>query len=290
MTRIVVCDEKRRVKRNPALAVHQVRKIVGVDFSAARDAGRHIWICSARMAATGLRVEFVKPAENLPGGGRERADATMALRRYLAGADHVVAGLDFPFSLPRAVVGQADYRAFLLQFGARFQSAEAFRASCFQAGQGREPKRMTDIVARAPFAPSNLRMFRQTFFGIRDVLAPLVESGSARVVPMMRPARGATTLIEICPAVFLKRARLYSPYKGSGSGPCSSREVVLDYFTERRSLLSLPPSVREIIIHDAGGDALDSVLAALATREALIEGRVAQAPPGDVRRIEGEIL
>jgi hypothetical protein len=52
-------------------------------------------------------------------------------------------------------------------------------------------------------------LFRQTCFGIRSVLAPLVRDGLVSVVPMQRPAADKPWLLEICPASTLKARNLY---------------------------------------------------------------------------------
>ncbi|MCX7717017.1 MAG: hypothetical protein N2111_01255 [Candidatus Sumerlaeaceae bacterium] len=278
------------MKRNPALQTNTVQTIVGVDFSGASDAGRHIWICSARPRDHDLIIEQVQPAETLCGGSYARDAALAALREYLSGRSGVLAGLDFPFSLPAAIIGESSYRAFVSGFAAKYGSAEAFYAACRRAGRGRELKRATDIEAGAPFAPANLRMFRQTFYGIRDILAPLIASGGVCVVPMMAARRDRAILIEICPAVFLRRLGLYSPYKGPASRARSARSSLLDALRARFRLGGLTQPIRRLIVGQTQGDALDSVLAAVATFSAWREGRLGMAPRGDLRQIEGEIF
>ncbi len=76
----------------------------GVDFSAAANAGRNIWIAAGRATGDGLTIEDCRPAERLPGGGRRRHQALAALREWIAGQGVAAIGMDFPFGLPLPLV------------------------------------------------------------------------------------------------------------------------------------------------------------------------------------------
>jgi hypothetical protein len=58
----------------------------------------------------------------------------------------------------------------------------------------------------------------------------------------------------------------------------------------RFRLAGLKQPVQRLIVGQAQGDALDSLVATVATFSAWQEGRLAEAPRGDLRRIEGEIF
>jgi hypothetical protein len=67
----------------------------------------------------------------------------------------------------------------------------------------------------------------------------------------------------------LKRERLYRPYKGETDAHCASRKAIVNHF-QAIALLTIPrQAVRSAILEDRGGDALDSVVAALAVLRAL---------------------
>jgi len=80
------------------------RRVFGVDFSAAIDAGRHIWVCRAHPGSDGIRVESVDPLVELPGGARGRDEALQALAQKVLEAPRSAWGFDFPFALPMGVL------------------------------------------------------------------------------------------------------------------------------------------------------------------------------------------
>ena len=258
-------------RRQGDVSSRPVNRIYGVDFSAAKDAGRRIWIAAGAVWGDTLRIERCGPAERLPDSGRGRDESLSALRTFVAGSGACAFGFDFPFGLPRALVRQDDWEPFVLSFPGEYASPEAFRRSCRETAGGRELKRVTDREARTPFSPYNLRLFRQTYHGIRDLLHPWVRDRLACVLPMQGAAAGRPWVLEICPASTLK-ARwddLYVPYKGATHERRVARERILDRL-EVAGAVSIPdPAVRARVLDDDGGDALDSVIAAFATLEAL---------------------
>jgi hypothetical protein len=261
--------------------------VLGVDFSAAADAGRRTWVCAASVGERGrCVVESCARVEDLPPApARERGAALARLVEHVLASGARAVGMDFPFGLPRELAGASTWDAFIAALPARWPDAGAFREACAARTGGREPKRRTDLDARTPFSPVNLRLHRQTFHGLRDVLAPLVASGRVACAPMQARTReslaGRTALLEICPASTLKRLALYAPYKGAGDGLRASRRAILRDLQRRDVLAPLGRRLAGVIADDAGGDALDSVLAACATARAwsAFDERCAQCPP-----------
>jgi hypothetical protein len=178
-------------------------------------------------------------------------------------------GFDFPFGLPTSIaaklLGTDCWEELIIRFSDSFTQAEEFRQKCFEAGDKHELKRTTDKDTCTPFSPCNLRLFRQTFYGIRDVLRPLVMDDSARVLPMQRAIQDKPWLVEICPASTLKKAGVYSHYKGSGENNVASRRKILRHIEASEQLSITSREVRDRVIMNSGGDALDSIIAALAT-------------------------
>ena len=244
------------------------RRAYGVDFSGAADAGRRIWIAEGAKPRGALHIEACYPAEDLPGSGSNRDQALSALRDLIQREGDSAFGLDFPFGLPGELLKEATWEDFVRAFPQRYAAAHEFRSGCRAAARGRELRRATDRKAHTPFAPYNLRIYRQTFFGIRDLLAPLVVNQAACVLPMQPALPGKPWIIEICPASLLKREGLYFPYKGTARTHRAARARIVEHFEHRGALIPVP-EVRRTILADANGDALDSVLAALATARAL---------------------
>ena len=74
-----------------------------------------------------------------------------------------------------------------------------------------------------PFAAYNLRIYRQTFYGVRDVLAAAVARQAAAVIPMQEYAANKAWIVEACPASTLKSLGVYRPYKGATKAQCAQR-------------------------------------------------------------------
>lgn len=255
------------------------RQVYGVDFSGAADAGRAIWIATGEAEAGRLRITACRRGEELPGSARERSCCLAALRAFIGGQAGAVFGLDFPFGLPRPLVAERSWPEFVLALAGRHASPEAFREECRRRAGGREWRRRTDGEMATPFSPYNLRLYRQTYYGICGLLAPLVREQQACVLPVQPPEPGKPWLLEICPASLLKREHLYVPYKGRSAGAAGARAEILAGLERRGALAVASPALRARLIQDAGGDALDSVLAALAAFRAL--GAPASLSPGD---------
>lgn len=261
-------------------------RVHGVDFSGAMDAGRRIWIASGVVAGDYLRVESCRPAETLPGAGRGREAALAALRAFIAGEQEGVFGLDFPFALPAALMPEPAWKAWALAFASRYPDADAFRAACLAVGGGRERWRQTDRQTRTPFPAYNLRIYRQTFYGVRDLLAPLVGTDRASVLPMQPPAPNRAWLLEICPAATLKQMGLYQPYKGAAPGRRETRARILAAL-EADALCLASPKLRAAFLDNAGGDALDSVVAAVTVGLVLRKPELLAVAPESVFAREG---
>lgn len=238
-------------------------KVAGVDFSGAQDAGRHIWIAEGVPEINGLKVESLKRGDKLPRSGVAINEAMCGLRDYLSDLKESIIGLDFPFSIPASLIEQSTWSEFIYDFSRKYQSPEEFRIDCQTKGKGKELKRSTDNEAKAPWSAYNLRLYRQTWTGIRHILAPLTSENRARVVPTQTPRDGIPILAETCPASFLKSVDLYIPYKGRTLGPKEARAKILTEITKRSYLMPIINEMRGMVIEDSGGDALDAIIAAV---------------------------
>jgi hypothetical protein len=239
------------------------RRIYGVDFSGGADAGRKIWLAAGRVENDTLIIDACFPGEALPDSSRERETCLAALRVFMAQSGEAIFGLDFPLSVPQAVFADQTWLHFIRTFAQRFPSPQEFRRQSFLAAHGHELKRPTDVESKTPFSPYNLRLYRQTYYGLRDVIGPLVIDRVVRVLPMQSPRDDQPWLIEICPASTLKRLELYVPYKGKTDRYRAARTTILAALTARGPV-RLSRAIRSAVLDDPEGDALDSVIAALA--------------------------
>lgn len=259
------------------------RYVYGVDFSGARDAGERIWIALGSIREDVLNVADLFQARSLPGSGRGRGLSHRALATFIGEQEDGIFGLDFPFSLPRDLVRGRSWEEFVLTFEEAYKSPEDFRELCRSEAKGRELKRITDIESRTPFSPYNLRLYRQTYFGIRDVLATLIKTDTACILPMHQPLDGKAWVLEICPASTLKRENLSTSYKGRAEVRRAARLMILQAIEEKLQLRVAKSAIRSKIVSDIGGDALDSVIAVLATFKAFRNTFALDAPcPYDI--------
>jgi hypothetical protein len=249
--------------------------IYGVDFSGAKDAGKRIWIARGIIEGRKLRIEDCCKASSLPGAGNDRNSCLAALWDFIGREKNSVFGADFPFGLPNKVIQElfkvGTWAEFVRDFYETFSSPENFRKICWKAADSSELKRVADKHSKTPFSPYNLRVCYQTYYGIHDILYPLVSADQARVLPMQRVERGKTIIIEICPASTLKQLEkqpniknLYKTYKGKGEEYRNQRLKIVDALMKTNHT-SIPDSIRTIALNDTGGDALDSIIAAYST-------------------------
>lgn len=254
--------------------------VYGVDFSGAVDAGKRIWIAEAVASDGLLSVSGLDPAHRLPGSAVEREAALGALRRLIAARPAAVVGIDVPFGLPASLVGQATWLDFVRWFVGRYPDADGFKAACWAAAAGKELRRATDRSARTPFSAYNLRLYRQTFFALDEVIGPLVLAGHAVAAPMQPRTAGQATLAEVCPASTLKAHRQYVPYKRAEHG--AGRVRIVEWLAQTTPMV-IPAEPRAVALADANGDAVDALVAAAAA------WRASRAAPSTapLHRLEG---
>jgi hypothetical protein len=172
----------------------------GIDFSGAKEPLSNLWSAVAREEAGKLRIIALRPHAF-------RAD----LRSYVAdgwragvgasGDEAILWGADFPFGLP---TGAAEH---LCGGSVAWQALAAWTAD-------RPPDEIRDAVPEplrtsriadtgGAMDPLNVRLYRQTFEGIRW-LHELREITDADVCPQARVPDAATTLIEVYPSATMR--------------------------------------------------------------------------------------
>ena len=250
-----------------------LRRIVyGVDFSGAKDAGKRIWIARGIIEEDILLVTECFRAEDLPGSGRDRQRSLRALREFIREQKDSIFGLDFPFGIPKALVKKESWEKFVLSFQADYTGPGEFKTLCTLGSGGKELKRFTDLETKTPLSPYNLWLYRQTYFGIRDVLGPLIRDNTVCVLPMQKRLPGRAWVLEICPASTLKRENLSLSYKGRDETHKAGRAKILDGIKKTGALKIKKSALRRTILENRGGDALDSVIAAFAIFRAIRNG------------------
>lgn len=235
-------------------------KIIGIDFSGAKNPESTMWIAEARLTTSNLLyINSVQPAKILfLSSGRDETHAELVnfIKMHKMYSWSTCIGLDFPFSIPEPLMNGMQWKQFITHFPKLFKTEKEFRNYC-RGNSDKELKRGTDIACKTPFSPYNLRLFRQTYYGIKNILNPLLDYVS--FLPMdMNNAH--IKVVEICPASTLKSLNLYIPYKGKEVKHKKAREQILNSL--ERMFYHYP--LLDSIIEDTGGDALDSIIAAYA--------------------------
>lgn len=247
----------------------------GVDFSGAARPGEDVWLAEGRLDDGRLRITSCRSAaESL--GASARGPVLEALRDRLRCRPGTT-GLDCSLGLPADLVpaGVETWTASIRWFSEEFAAADAdgMRETLKQRaraldGDGVELKRRTDDAVGAN-SPYSFITYYQTLYGLRDVLAPLVEAGDVAVPPMQAP--GETNVVESYPAGTLRRLDTVDEgYKDGGDAAADCRaEILAALAAETAFDVVIEESVRDRAISEPGGDALDSVVAAVATARAV---------------------
>lgn len=264
-------------------------KVYGVDFSGAKKAGSKIWIASALIVRDVLKIEDCFQAKDLPGSSAERDSCLQALCHFISSQKPCAFGLDFPFGLPKKLVKANSWEEFLLSFSNHYPDSEQFRKICWVIAGNCEERRDTDRISQTPLSAYNLRLFRQTYFGIRDVLAPLVRDESACVLPMQSATPDKPWLLEVCPASTLRQMRLPLRYKNIRKENRAARTSILEGIEKTGAISIQTSALRSKILDDRHGDALDSVIAAFATFRALGNPACFSVPRTSTFALEGYV-
>ena len=239
----------------------------GVDFSGAKGGGGAKIVVASRDGNGVVSVER----------GLDRNRLVTRIRETLADGQRHLWRIDAPFSVPQAVFeshGLDKNWSVLAKWMAEFEDPRAWRRA-LRAVDRKEKKRLCDRAAHAPLAPMNLRVFKQTWTVVCEVLLPLASDDID--LPCLRATDSSVSVVESCPASVLHRLGESSRgYKGRTNETQSRRKALLDFAQSEG--LEFSPLIRRKAIEDPEGDVLDALLlllppvAEVTPREALCEG------------------
>ena len=229
--------------------------IHGVDFSGADSGG-----------AAKIRVVTRDMSDpRAPVASMGRLDRRALVRAVLAsradGRNHLWR-VDAPLSIPAEIVREfglaEDWMAV-----ARWMQEQGSPRMWRTAVRGltrREPRRACDAAMSTPMSPLNLRVFKQTWTFICEVLLPLAEEG-VRIEPCVPGTSNAVVICEGCPASVLNaRGWPKRGYKGAGEPPRALRAQLLRQLGEWGVVV--PPAMAEEATRDEEGDLLDAIILA----------------------------
>lgn len=272
------------------------RRIYGIDFSGGDEAYKKIWITEAAIEDNKLTVNSCSPGTELPGKPRQRDAVIDTLRKFIEGRPNAAFGLDFPFGLPSPMANASSWEDFISRFPERFSGAKEFYESCKVAGRnldgdGIEYDRLTEKETDAPLCSYNLRMYRQTYYGITRLLYPFVTEDTARVLPMQSAEDEKPWVMEICPSSTLHSLGLRRDrYKGPEEERVAGRQELLEDLSSHG--IEFSEMVAETLLRDDQGDVLDSIVAAFAVYRTLQgdQRHIIEEPLAEPYNIEGYIF
>ncbi|WP_331232230.1 DUF429 domain-containing protein [Natronorarus salvus] len=268
--------------------------VYGIDFSGAKNAGSKIYITEASRSGSGFTIDSVESAaDRFDTPQREEILESLLSLITCYRSKTAIFGFDFPFSLPKSAhvdPEDREWAEFIAEFRTEFSKAttpEEFRGLCTDRLEGLddsdpEKRRETDIctAAQSPLGP---QIKHQVYYGIKDLLHPLVDDRSARVLPMQKPALNVPWIVETYPAATLGSLRTYRHgYKNHHKNGKSRRKKILDRL--KADGLDFDAAHREQA--EKNDDALDSLVCAFAVIRALAE----KEPLDDEVGIEGKII
>lgn len=254
--------------------------IYGVDFSGSATPGDVIWIAEGRVTDAGTVEVIDTESAKSRGWGRARDAVYSHLEEFIASRKESVFGLDVPLGFPENEVDADGWEAFLNGFHAKFDGRDIDVFPGILQLEG-HPKREDDVRygGQSPFSPQVRYM---VFFGLRDLLHPLVTKKNVSVRPMGSVFDGCADLVEVYPAATFGRHGLYrSGYKRGGDVERCRRRINFEGLNELDNVRidkKLKPHALD------SDDALDSICAAVATGHAVMNG--IKDPPASV---EGHI-
>ncbi|RQD82709.1 hypothetical protein D5R95_06835, partial [Methanosalsum natronophilum] len=182
-------------------------------------------------------------------------------------------GFDFPLSVPEPFLKHySNWNDFIFDFTKKYPSPDEFRRDFLELSNGVEIKRCSETIEKAPFSPYNLRLFKQTYYGITKIVYPLLSKKSAAFLPMNELNKNKPWVVEVCPACTLKKISMYFPYKGRGQEELGNRIKILNYLAENN--IFVPFSLKNDILSNYEGDALDSIIGAYSLFKSLSYGKI----------------
>ena len=195
--------------------------------------------------------------------GIERLDRAGLRRRIEASIQEGRAHLwrmDSPLSIARehlASQGVSEDWDAMATWMASFPSARDWRRA-MRTTDRKELRRVCDRAHTTPLAPTNLRLFKQTWALIAEVAHPL-RTQRVRVEPCAGALTSRVVICEANAASILDAAGVPSAgYKGDGNAPRSRRESILTWLRTRNIGISADIALKAA--EDTQGDILDALL------------------------------
>jgi hypothetical protein len=243
---------------------HFREHFIGVDLATGRSMAGNTWIARLSQGAEGQwQVAELSSLKTYLTQKGLSTNPTLKLFELLLQHPNALIGIDASFGIPQSLMTQSTWEAWVQDFARLYPDADAFRQACQEASPpNKELKRQTDIEAKTPFSPYNLRHYRQTFTVVHDVLRPFLMAQKGSILPMQAPVPQKPWLVESCPASVLKTVMSKVPvYKGKTADCEKARQAIVEHL-QGEFPFQISVEFQETILSQSGGDALDSLLIA----------------------------
>jgi hypothetical protein len=261
-------DHDPTLKHPAHLASAHPTRVLGLDWSGARNAAAKIWVCilerppeenSSVITYLNRPLDVHTPRYTVP----------VALATWLTQQDFSLAGFDFCFGLHRKhasnfCLPQRSGERPPLLYG---ECLQAMTPEQFRRQAAKEMKRNTDKIVAAPFAPTNLRMYKQTYLGL--LLIAALGTSQYSFLPWDAVDTDRRLVVEVLPASiqrWLDPTR--TSYKGNSRSAEDQRAYLVSSLERYAHIRLVQASMRDKIICDREGDALDAIFAAVAAQRA----------------------
>ncbi len=103
--------------------------IYGIDFSVLQEACKKIWICESIPTDEGLKVQKCWNIKEKY-GNISLNNSLKKLTEFIASNPGAAFGLDFPFGLPKIIVDESNWIAFIRKFPEYYNDPYEFRQKC----------------------------------------------------------------------------------------------------------------------------------------------------------------
>jgi hypothetical protein len=254
------------VAPEPKLPFTQVH---GIDFSGARLAGHALWW--ATLVQTQTRWHLTRLTSLAELLGTAQRDAVLDhLRESIHASEAALWALDFSFAVPAILCDESstwrDWLAAVVAWPGDAPSLGRHWAELARERTGRsQVLRQTERDNGTQLTAYHSRLIYQTVFGVRALLAPLACEPRTAILPFDygRLAQARRVLVEALPAATLRRAGWPDHgYKGSSPDTIARRSVRECLLGHLEQQVTIDPSQRDLMLTNAGGDALDALVAA----------------------------
>jgi hypothetical protein len=246
----------------------------GIDYSASKEAHKKIWITESILKNSKLYITNLYSLNEVS-SKFTLEDCNSYLVNMVLNSKGGIFGFDFSFSIPEIFIGESTWNEFIISFSERWPSPQIFRNDLKTKFPGKEIKRTTEIESKVPFSSYNLWIYKQTYYGINNIINPLLITKKINFLPFDGINLKKINLIESCPASFLKRIStnkdLSKHYKGTEEKHLKNRIELLDLLSRSYSFKFEKKEFIQKITQNTEGDAIDSLICCLSSFKSISE-------------------